>query len=183
MPSSEPKAGICDSLALRQATRLTTQFYDQHLAPSGLRTTQLSILVKLKHLGPTTINALAGELVMDRTTLGRILPLPATASSASSGAPWTRQQELHLTKKGAVRLGPAIARWTGAQKGFELAYGKDRAAQLRSLLRDVVTSEIGATRGTHEALIACESAKRLASLGGHERRLKPIPRRRAARRG
>jgi Arc/MetJ family transcription regulator len=34
-----------------------------------------------------------------------------------------------------------------------------------------------------EALIARESAKRLATLGGHERRLKPIPRRRAARRG
>jgi Arc/MetJ family transcription regulator len=34
-----------------------------------------------------------------------------------------------------------------------------------------------------EALIARESAKRLAKLGGHERRLKPIPRRRAARRG
>jgi Arc/MetJ family transcription regulator len=34
-----------------------------------------------------------------------------------------------------------------------------------------------------EALIARESAKRLATLGGHERRLKPIPRRRTARRG
>jgi hypothetical protein len=33
-----------------------------------------------------------------------------------------------------------------------------------------------------ETLIARESAKRLATLGGHERRLKPIPRRRAARR-
>ena len=30
-----------------------------------------------------------------------------------------------------------------------------------------------------EALIALESAKRLAKLGGTERRLKPIPRRRA----
>jgi Arc/MetJ family transcription regulator len=34
-----------------------------------------------------------------------------------------------------------------------------------------------------EALIARESAKRLATLGGHERRLKPIPRRRPGRRG
>jgi Bacterial antitoxin of type II TA system, VapB len=34
-----------------------------------------------------------------------------------------------------------------------------------------------------EALIARESAKRLAALGGHERRLKPIPRRRPGRRG
>ena len=34
-----------------------------------------------------------------------------------------------------------------------------------------------------EALIARESARRLATLGGQERRLKPIPRRRPARRG
>jgi Arc/MetJ family transcription regulator len=34
-----------------------------------------------------------------------------------------------------------------------------------------------------EALIARESAKRLATLGGQERRLKSVPRRRPARRG
>jgi hypothetical protein len=66
----------CNCLALRQAARHVTQFYDQCLAPAGLRTTQLSILAKLKRLGPLTINALARELVMDRTTLGRtMLPL------------------------------------------------------------------------------------------------------------
>src|SRR5579883_1947138 len=67
---------FCNCLALRQAARHVSQFYDQLLAPSGLRTTQFSILGKLRHLGPLTINALAKELVMDRTTLGRnILPL------------------------------------------------------------------------------------------------------------
>src|SRR5947209_17853830 len=66
----------CNCLALRQAARHVSQFYDQHLAPTGLRTTQFSILAKLKRLGPMTINALARELVMDRTTLGRtMLPL------------------------------------------------------------------------------------------------------------
>ena len=34
-----------------------------------------------------------------------------------------------------------------------------------------------------EALIACASARRLAALGGTERRLAPIPRRRAAKTG
>jgi DNA-binding transcriptional ArsR family regulator len=66
----------CNCLAVRQAARHVTQFYDQVLAPSGLRTTQFSILAKLKRLAPMTINALAADLVMDRTTLGRnILPL------------------------------------------------------------------------------------------------------------
>src|SRR5215468_11447568 len=67
---------LCNCLAVRQAARHITQFYDQCLAPSGLRTTQFSILAKLKRLGPMSINTLAADLVMDRTTLGRnILPL------------------------------------------------------------------------------------------------------------
>ena len=51
----------CNCLALRQAARHVTQFYDQHLAPTGLRTTQFSILAKLKGLEPMTINTLARE--------------------------------------------------------------------------------------------------------------------------
>src|SRR5215470_4789423 len=75
-PSSSISFPQCNCLALRQATRHVTQFYDQCLAPAGLRTTQFSILAKLAKLGPTTINALARDLVMDRTTLGRtMLPL------------------------------------------------------------------------------------------------------------
>jgi hypothetical protein len=34
----------CNGLAARQAVRPITQFYDRFLAPSGLRTTQFSIL-------------------------------------------------------------------------------------------------------------------------------------------
>jgi DNA-binding MarR family transcriptional regulator len=48
-----------------------TQFYDQLLAPSGLRTTQFSLLAKLRRQGPMTINALAAEMVMDRTNGNR----------------------------------------------------------------------------------------------------------------
>src|SRR6516165_9239960 len=71
-----PQLEECTCLAVRQAARHVTQFYDRHLAAAGLRTTQFSILAKLRRQGPMTINALAAEMVMDRTTLGRnILPL------------------------------------------------------------------------------------------------------------
>ena len=59
------KPEVCNCLALRQASRHVTQFYDQLLASSGLRTTQFSILIRLKRAGPMTINALAKALVMD----------------------------------------------------------------------------------------------------------------------
>ena len=152
MPSSEPKGLICNCLALRQAARLATQFYDQHLAPSGLRTTQFSILAKLKRLGPSTINSLAAELVMDRTTLGRnILPLERDGLiRIEPSATDARSKELHLTRKGAASLSRAAPGWAEAQRRFEAAYGAERAVQLRSLLQAVVTSELGTTPLTDE---------------------------------
>jgi DNA-binding MarR family transcriptional regulator len=71
-----PNREECNCFAVRAAARHVTQFYDQVLAPAGLRVTQFSILARLKRLGPLTINTLARDMVMDRTTLGRnILPL------------------------------------------------------------------------------------------------------------
>jgi DNA-binding MarR family transcriptional regulator len=136
----------CNCLALRQAARHVTQYYDQCLAPSGLRTTQFSILAKLKRLGPTTINALAADLVMDRTTLGRtMLPLERdgliTVRNATADR---RSKELHLTKAGAARFRSALKHWSDAQTHFEAAFGGRRASKLRHELRAVVSSPLGA---------------------------------------
>ena len=110
MRSDEINPAACNSLALRQAARHVTQFYDQFLAPSGLRSTQYSILARLQRRGPMTINALAAALVMDRTTLSRnILPL----------------QRDGLIAVGAGKVGPA-------QQGFEPDCGRDCAVAERA---------------------------------------------------
>jgi DNA-binding MarR family transcriptional regulator len=135
----------CNCLAVRQAARHITQFYDQCLAPAGLRTTQFSILAKLKRLGPMTINVLADELVMDRTTLGRtMLPLERDGLiTVKDGTSDRRSKALRLTKAGAKRLASARKLWAGAQKRFEAAFGGVRASHLRTELRAVVASELG----------------------------------------
>src|SRR6266446_7203729 len=133
----------CNCLALRQAARHVTQFYDQCLAPSGLRTTQLSILAKLKRLGPLTINALARELVMDRTTLGRtMLPLERDGLiGIEDGTLDRRSKELRLTKAGTERLRIAWRLWSEAQMQFDATFGGERASALRNELRALVSSE------------------------------------------
>jgi DNA-binding MarR family transcriptional regulator len=143
---AEFKPQDCNCLAVRQAARYVTQFYDQHLAPSGLRTTQFSVLSKLKRLGPMTINALAAEMVVDRTTLGRnILPLKRDGLiRIEQGTADARSKELHLTKRGAERLRPALKQWTEAQKRFEEKFGGKRAADLRAMLRALVSSGLAA---------------------------------------
>jgi DNA-binding MarR family transcriptional regulator len=135
----------CVCLAVRQAARHVTQFYDQFLAPAGLRTSQFSVLAKLKRLGPMTINALASELVMDRTTLGRnILPLEREGLIAvETGKSDRRSKELRLTDAGAARLRSAVKGWTEAQARFEAAFGHERTPELRALLRAVTATDLG----------------------------------------
>jgi len=147
MASGELKPEICNCLALRQAARVVTQLYDQHLARSGLRTTQYSILVRLNRLGPMTINALAAELVMDRTTLGRnILPLERDGLiRVRQNAADARSRDLELTAKGANRLSAARGGWLAAQKHFDAAFGGEHAEELRALLKSVVASARTAT--------------------------------------
>jgi DNA-binding MarR family transcriptional regulator len=142
-PNALPVSRQCNCLALRAAARHVTQFYDRHLAPSGLRTSQFSILAKLKRRGPLTINALAADLVMDRTTLGRnIQPLQRDGLIRVKPAPLDRRaKELHLTKAGEKRLHAAAEHWRAAQARFETAFGIERAAALRTLLDAVTAGE------------------------------------------
>ncbi len=143
--SIEREPEICNCLALRQAARHVTQLYDHFIAPTGLRGTQFSILAKLRTLGPLTINALAHELVMDRTTLGRnILPLERDGLIVTEhGRRDRRSKELRLTEAGLERLRAARKGWAEAQASFEESFGKKRSAELRAILHAVATQDFG----------------------------------------
>src|ERR1700758_4360202 len=138
-----PPLEECTCLAVRQAARHVTQFYDRHLAPVGLRTTQFSILARLRRHGTMTINALSEEMVMDRTTLGRnILPLERDGLIQVEPVLTDRRaKEVHLTNAGEKRLQAGFKAWANAQSQFEATFGAKRAAELRAMLRAVVDSE------------------------------------------
>lgn len=143
MVSDETNPAACNCLALRQAARHVTQFYDRFLAPSGVRATQYSILARLQRRGAMTINALAAELVMDRTTLGRnILPMQRDGLIAvGPGKSDRRSKELRLTATGVARWRSALKGWKEAQASFETAFGVKRAKELRGLLRQATANE------------------------------------------
>jgi len=146
--SKPPEARFreCNCLAIRQAARHVSQFYDQLFAPIGLRATQYAILSRLRRDGPMTINALAAALVMDRTTLGRnILPLQRDGLIEVVASPDDRRRrELRLTEIGLARHTTGIERWSFAQERFDAVFGGDRAATLRGLLHEVVASDFAA---------------------------------------
>jgi DNA-binding MarR family transcriptional regulator len=140
-----PNPADCNCLAVRQAARYVTQFYDRHLAAVNLRTTQYGILARLKRQGPMSINALAAELVMDRTTLGRnIRPLERDGLIAVEPDPSDgRSKSLQMTRTGDARFRRAQKHWAEAQRRFEHAYGGRQASQLRENLRALVASDLG----------------------------------------
>lgn len=137
--SSSAASPACNCQAIRQAARQVTQLYDTHLAPTGLRTSQLSILAELSRSGAQSIHELAANLIMDRTTLGRgIRPLERDGLIAIGDGPDGRTRSLKLTAAGRKKLAQALPRWDNAQKEFEAAFGKQEAASLRTALDRVV---------------------------------------------
>jgi DNA-binding MarR family transcriptional regulator len=126
----------CTCMAVRQAARHITQFYDKFLASVGLRTSQFQLLARLRLLGPTSINELAVSLGMDRTTLSRnVLPLEREGLIEIVQSREDRRSKLiSLTRVGQERLRQSMKRWSLAQVRFAESFGKARNTQLRDLL-------------------------------------------------
>ena len=125
----------CNCFAIRRAARHVSQLYDGHLAPSGLKTTQFSVLARLSKGGPLAIGELASAMTMDRTTMGRALrPLERDGLVRIAAGRDGRTRALHLTEEGRARMEAAAPLWRDAQAAFEASYGPAEAASLRTAL-------------------------------------------------
>jgi len=137
----------CACFNLRRATRAVTQLYDQKLGPSGLRVTQVSLLVALARAGAVPSSRLAEILGMDPTTLSRNLaPLRrAKFLTFTAGRPDRRVKLVALSAKGRDALAVAAPLWEAAQRQLTEALGLERWAALRQEIGRI-TSLAGATR-------------------------------------
>jgi len=148
----EMKKGQCFATAVRKASRRLTQLYDEALAPSGLRSTQFSILAELVlRAAPPTVMELAEAMVSDRSSLGHALrPLVRDGYVVlRRGETDRRTQEIVLTKRGRATYREALAQWRGAQKTVESLYGEEWSETMRAaVLRIAGDERLGAmTRG------------------------------------
>lgn len=123
---------MCACNQLRRATRGITQLYESALASSGLKATQLPILVGLGSAGDLSVSTLADALALDRTTLTRNLKV-----LESRGLLQTRDSEddarvrmVSLTLEGSDVLSDALLRWEEMQATVEERFGRDRLTAL-----------------------------------------------------
>ncbi|KQP10951.1 MarR family transcriptional regulator [Methylobacterium sp. Leaf99] len=131
----------CHCQTARQGARQLTQFYDRHLAPTGLRASQYAVLSRLGRLETASINQLAEALVMNRTTLGRALrPLQRDGLVRVGPGADGRTRALCLTAAGRDRLAAGLPLWRHAQDAFEAAFGAAEAEGLHAAMGRVVTA-------------------------------------------
>lgn len=107
----------CACTAIRRAARGITECYDRILAPSGLLSTQFSLLRNIERIGTANISTLAKAVQLDRTTLGRNLRvLEAAELVVLSTDIDQRARTIQLTRKGKNALKTAFPLWTIAQE-------------------------------------------------------------------
>jgi DNA-binding MarR family transcriptional regulator len=125
----------CACFNLRKASRVITQHFDEILKPSGLLITQFTILVAVAMAKSGTINELAENLVMDRTTLTRNLkPMEREGWLKSEPGRDQRTRLISLTPQGEMALAKALPLWKQAQDAVEDALGQQLWSALLSQL-------------------------------------------------
>ena len=134
----EEMVAMCVCLNLRKSTRVVTQVFDRALAPAGLRSTQLPVLVTLSVIGNSSVTHLANELVMDRTSLARLLN-PLKDKGLIDVAPGVdgRTKEIRLTALGREKVEEAIPLWDKAQAQILAQVGNDGLRNLQTILAAV----------------------------------------------
>jgi DNA-binding MarR family transcriptional regulator len=125
----------CVGFNTRRATRLITQYYDKALVPTGLRSTQYSLLNALSMLGEASMQDMTIIMAMDRTTLTRNLsPLLKMGLVNVSVGSDRRAHPIKITPKGKSALENALPFWEKAQSHIVDKLGADNwDAMMRGL--------------------------------------------------
>lgn len=127
----------CTNLRLRRLSRLVSRHYDAHVAASGLKTTQYSLLSHVLHLGPLRPVDLARSMNIEPSTLTRNLkPMVAAGWLAQGDGPDARSHLIAITDAGRLKRAEAQGYWHAAQLGLNELLGAERVVALHALLDD-----------------------------------------------
>jgi DNA-binding MarR family transcriptional regulator len=111
-----PMAAPCLCFALRQASRAVSRLYDEELRGIGLRTTQYSLLQRLRRSGEVRQRDLAELTLHDETSLTRSLrPLVDARWVAVRTGDDRREKWFRITADGLAKLEEARPAWERAQ--------------------------------------------------------------------
>jgi DNA-binding MarR family transcriptional regulator len=125
----------CTCFRVRGAARRVTQIYSRHLASTGLKISQFSLLGFVAARGPVSITELSEMLSTDRTTLTRNLrPLLASGIIERAAGGDRRRRDLVATAAGRALFKRALPLWVEAEQEVRAAMGAKLTADLHGAL-------------------------------------------------
>lgn len=128
----------CLCLQVRKTARKVTQWYDECLQPSGLRSTQFNLLVAIALAQRVPLTRLAEILMLDRTTLARNLkPLESQGLVEVATGEDKRVHLIRVTERGHQLLEQALPYWREAQNQVMARLGQAQWNALRADLRNL----------------------------------------------
>ncbi|MGD8326208.1 MAG: MarR family winged helix-turn-helix transcriptional regulator [Sphingomonadales bacterium] len=133
MNAVEQVIDLCACGNLRRATRIVTRRYDDAFRGTGLRSTQLTILMHIaKQEEGAILSDLSRAMAMDASTLTRNLtPLEKAGYVFAEKTPAGRRRSVRLTEKGEEVLRDAMPLWEEAQTDIVGMIGKENFDRLR----------------------------------------------------
>ena len=135
----------CNNATLRRAARKLGQFYDDIVAPSGLKATQQGLLYQIHATGEPTMGEIAAAMIMDLSALGHTLkPLIRDGYVETVADKNDRRiRRVRLTKAGEKKLAEAMKLWKVAQQRLEDRIGAEKAERLRVALDEIAGLDLG----------------------------------------
>lgn len=125
----------CACTRVRRAARALTDAYDGALKPLGLKVTQFSLLRTVARMEGPSLTALAEEMALERSTLGRnVAVLERQGLVQLFGGFDLRERTVSLTPRAAKLLERAVPLWDKAQKRVERSLGTQGVSTLFDLL-------------------------------------------------
>ncbi len=135
-------ASPCTCFKVRSLSRRLTQLYDETIAPSGLRSTQFSLLANARRPrggAAPCVTELADAMFMDRTTLTRNLrPLVAAGLVALESGGDARSKAVVVTEAGEQAFLQARELWKLAQKRVRRVGGLETVERLEELVNGLL---------------------------------------------
>ncbi len=130
----------CMCTNLRRASRAITQFYEQALRSTGLRSTQFAILQALTLTGDIAQGQLGHILALDSTTLTRTLAIMSRQGWLKRRRGSDRRKwHIGISSKGNAIFQHAFPLWESAQGELRNQLGDEQWKQL-SALAHIVTN-------------------------------------------
>lgn len=131
----------CAVMNLRQASRVITAYFDDELRSSGLRATQLNLLMAIEVGAGETVTGLAEVLAMERTTMTRNLQILRRRGLIEP-------RRIALTPQGRRMAAAALPHWERAQRTVVSALGHRRWSTLLRELESAKASVRARPRGS-----------------------------------